>query len=128
MGPEWSVVLGEGQAGNAAAQGRHPLRLHFDSRVRLELQGAKVASDWATPWGGSLCQAVVKRWPLCSLQEKLIRLGARMVRYTCRLVFQLAAVAALGSWVLPCWSVLTSCSALLGCRGKRMAEESKRRR
>jgi hypothetical protein len=57
-----------------------PLRVEFDGRVRLEFVGSKISSDA----GVLACR---------ELDEKLVKIGARLTRHARRLMVQMADVA-----------------------------------
>ena len=64
-------------------------RVDFDRRVRVEFRGAQISSD-----GGLLVvREAMADWSLTSLQLKLIKIGARMVRHARAITFQQAEVA-----------------------------------
>ena len=56
---------------------KRPLRLHFDRRLRLEFHGAKVTSDIGLLAYRELDEVL----RLTTLREKLIKIGAKVVRH-----------------------------------------------
>ena len=93
------------------------LRVTFDRHLKLEFHGSKVTSDagllschdfvdnqvrlqlfvLAYNLGNFLRQAVlpraVRHWTLTTLREKLIKIGAKVVRHARQAIFQMAEVA-----------------------------------
>ena len=75
-----------------------PLRVNFDRRLRLEFHGSDISSD-----GGLLpCRELddalglpeaVEHWSLTTPREKLVKIGAKVVRHGRYISFQLAEVA-----------------------------------
>jgi hypothetical protein len=69
-----------------------------DNGVRLQLH--TLACTLATlPHAASICPEAMADWSLTSLQLKLIKTGARVVRHARAIPFQLAGVAVTGAMV-----------------------------
>lgn len=62
------------------------LSLEFDARVRLEFVGSRIALRRLA------LRKEMTRWTLTSLRERLMKIGARLVRHARRLILQMAEV------------------------------------
>ena len=90
------------------------LRLNFDRRMKLEFHGTKVTSDagllafvdnqvrlqlfaLAYNLGNFLRRLAlprsVKQWSLRTLRDKLVKIGAKVIRHSRYVIFQMAEVA-----------------------------------
>jgi hypothetical protein len=58
---------------------KRALRVSIDSRLKLEFNGSKIRQ--------------VRHWTLTTLREKLIKIGAKVVRHSRKVLFQMAEVA-----------------------------------
>jgi hypothetical protein len=74
---------------NANSESKQPaLRLIFDRRIKRQFHGARISSD-----GGMLVYRELEHRSLTTLREKLVKIGARIVRHGRHVVFQLAELA-----------------------------------
>jgi hypothetical protein len=73
------------------------LRVDFDRRLKLEFHGSKISSNGGFSLIESLMMPLglkeVEHWSLTTLREKLVKIGAKVVRHGRFVTFQLAEVA-----------------------------------
>ena len=105
MQPDWAVRFynQQGTAEQHIKEGKHAFRWtrqsckrFRDNEVRLQLQ---LAYNLATFLRCIELPQAMADWSLTSLQLKLIKIGARVVRHARAITFQLAEVAVTGAMV-----------------------------
>ncbi len=83
--------------GNATGEVREPppiMRPAFDRRIKLEFHGARITSDGGLLAYSDLDDALgLTEIALTTLREKLVKIGARIVRHGRCVVLQLAEIA-----------------------------------
>ncbi len=76
---------------------RDGLRVDFDRRLKLEFHGSKKFHALAYNLGNFMRALAlpkeVEHWSLTTLREKLVKIGAKVVRHGRYVTFQLAEVA-----------------------------------
>ncbi|MEZ5912957.1 MAG: transposase [Paracoccaceae bacterium] len=106
MEPDW-VVRFYNQRGTAEQHQGRQICLSLDAACHAGSSGATRCgcncTRWPTTWqpscAASNCPKAMADWSLTSLQLKLIKIGARVVRHARAITFQLAEVAVTGPMV-----------------------------